>query len=95
MIDYELVLVFPGSYQKEDLNKLSDKIKKIIVDASGKLKKETEWGNKHLAYPVKHENTGVYFFWEVSFPQATLKEFRRLMNFETKLLRYLMLKINK
>jgi small subunit ribosomal protein S6 len=93
MTKYELVFVLPGSFEKENLDKLSQKVKKIILGVDGEVVKETEPSLKHLSYSVKHERSGYYYFWDVNFKQSSLTEFRRLLNFETQILRYLLLKV--
>ncbi|MEK9179129.1 MAG: 30S ribosomal protein S6 [Patescibacteria group bacterium] len=91
---YELVFVLPGSLEKESQDALSQKVKKIFTDNGAVLKTQTEWGMKKLAYPVQHETTGIYLDWTFIVPLKAMKEIHRLLNFETKLLRYSLLQVN-
>ncbi|MFA6005975.1 MAG: 30S ribosomal protein S6 [Patescibacteria group bacterium] len=95
MTKYELVIVLPGNLEKDNSDKLSQKIKKTVATAGATIVKETDWGVKHLAYPVKHETNGHYFIWDIEIATNAIRELRRLLNFETELLRYLLLKVDE
>lgn len=95
MNKYELVLVLPGSLDADLQNELSKKLKQTITSVGGVVVKENDWGTKHLAYPVKHEQSGHYFSWDLELSGSAVREMRRLLNFETKLLRYLLLQVDK
>jgi len=55
---YDLVMVSKTSLSAADRKKLVDQVKGWMGDV--KIKSEEEWGQKPLAYPIKHENAGVY-----------------------------------
>ena len=93
MVNYELVLVLPGNLEKSALSSLRSNLNKILTTVKAKLLKEEDWGVKKMAYPIKKTNLGQYLFWQIAIDQATIKELHRLFNFETKLLRYMLLKI--
>ena len=93
MIKYELVLVLPGGIEDEKLLTLSEKIKKVIKSVKASIVKEVDWGTKKLAYPIKKSKIGHYFFWELDIPKTNIKELHRLFNFETEVLRYMLLKV--
>lgn len=91
---YELVFVLPGSLEKESQDKLSQKVAKILADNGSLVTTKTEWGLKKLSYPVLHETSGLYFVWNMTVPLSSLKEIKRLLNFETQLLRYALLQVH-
>ena len=93
MIKYELVLVLPGNLEKNSLSTLEANLKKILSTVKAKLVKAEDWGTKKLAYPIKRTNLGQYYFWQIEIEGSKIKELHRLLNFETKLLRYMLLKI--
>jgi len=94
MAKYELVLVMPGNFEKEQLQSLSQKIKTIITNVKGSIKQEDDWEVKKLAYPINKNKLGHYFIWQIELPGDQINETRRLFNFETNLLRYLLLKVH-
>jgi len=93
MTKYELVLVLPGNTENDSQLSLIQSLKKIIATVKGKILKEEDWGVKKMAYPIKKTDLGSYNFWQVELPNDKLKELNRLLNFETRLLRYMLLKI--
>lgn len=93
MVKYELVLVLPGSLEKPSQSTLATNLKKILTTVKAKIVKEEDWGVKKLAYPIKKKVLGQYLFWHIEIDKNKIKELHRLLNFETKLLRYLLLKI--
>lgn len=93
MIKYELVLVLPGNLEKNSLSTLEANLKKILTTIKAKVIKAEDWGVKKMAYPIKKTDLGQYLFWEIEIDQSKIKELHRLLNFETKLLRYMLLKI--
>lgn len=95
MTKYELVIVLPGSLEKDSSENLSQKLKKTVQSVGGKVVSEIDWGVKHLAYPVKHEQSGRYMIWTLEIPKPAIKELRTLLNFETGLLRYLLLTVDE
>ncbi len=58
MRTYELALVFRPSLTEEKRKKLLTTIKGMLKDA--KIENELEWGQKALAYQIKHEKIGFY-----------------------------------
>ncbi|HUD09418.1 MAG TPA: 30S ribosomal protein S6 [Patescibacteria group bacterium] len=58
MKTYQLVLVLKTSVTEANRKKFIETIKGWFGDA--KVTKEEEWGEKTLAYEIKHEKTGFY-----------------------------------
>ncbi|MGB9706913.1 MAG: 30S ribosomal protein S6 [Microgenomates group bacterium] len=92
---YELTLVVDPDLTSEKQKKQIEKIKKIIADLKGEVKKITEWGKRELAYPIKKKNMGCYFLWEIEMPQESASELNSKLKIEEGLLRYLIVKREK
>ena len=54
-----MVLVLKPSLKEADRKKLLTTIKDWLKDV--KIKKEDDWGQKPLAYPINHEESGHYY----------------------------------
>ena len=93
MVKHELVLVLPGNLEKENLLSLRANLKKILTSVKAKVVKETDWGVKKMSYPIKKTDLGLYLFWDLEIENDQIQELNRLLNFETGLLRYVLLKI--
>ena len=63
MRTYELVLVVKPSVKEADRKKLLGQVKEWL----GKVKvtKEDDWGQKALAYPIKKEDSGHYYQYQL------------------------------
>ena len=58
MKTYQLVLVLKTSLTEANRKKFIETVKGWL--GSTKIAKEEEWGEKTLAYDIKHEKTGFY-----------------------------------
>ncbi|MCS6956431.1 MAG: 30S ribosomal protein S6, partial [Patescibacteria group bacterium] len=78
------------------LEKESDiKIIKDIIDSlKGKIEKEEKWGEKTLAYPIGKNKKAFYFHFLISIEKKNVKQLKQKLNFETKVIRYLILLVN-
>lgn len=70
-------------------------IKSLLESLEGKVAEEKAWGERELAYPVKKLRTAKYFTWTFTIPPKNLAELKRKLNFNEKLLRYLLLKLDE
>jgi small subunit ribosomal protein S6 len=95
MRDYELVLVVSPVLSSEKQKDQLEKIKKTIAGLKGEVKKTEEWGKKQLAYPIRKNEMGYYFLWEIQLPEKSLEELNQKLRIEESLLRYLIVKIEK
>lgn len=85
---YELTLLLE---KEADLKN----IKEIITLLQGKIEKEESWGEKLLAYKIGKHRKALYFHLIISIERKNLKELKQKLNFETKIIRYLLLKEKK
>ena len=67
-------------------------IKELVKSYAGKVVKEEAWGQKTLAYPIKKQLSANFYDWQIELGQKDVSEFKRKLNFNEKLLRYLLLK---
>ena len=70
-------------------------IKSLLESLEGKIISEKNWGEMPLAYPIKKQREAKYFTWKVDIATSKISEFKRKLNFNEKLLRYLLLKVDE
>ena len=87
--DYELVILLHPDLEI-DLEKPLTKVRQIIADNQGDIKKEDNWGKRKLAYSVNKEDFAVYVYMEVSLPAETVKKLQSTLNITDEVLRYLL-----
>lgn len=64
----------------------------LLTSVKGKLKSEQKWGKRALSYPIKKRTSAHYSTWEIEMDPKNLAEFKKKLNFNESLLRYLLLK---
>lgn len=74
MRTYELALVLRPSIKEADRKKFLGTVKEWLGKVT--VVKEHDWGQKALAYPIKKEDAGYYFMWELEIedPKVLAKE---------------------
>ncbi|HSW48071.1 MAG TPA: 30S ribosomal protein S6 [Candidatus Saccharimonadales bacterium] len=95
---YELVLILKPSLKEADRKKLLTTVKEWLKDV--KITKEDDWGQKALAYAIKHEESGHYYMLGIeSDPEAggsgkggVPKDFEQRIIRQDNILRHLMLR---
>jgi small subunit ribosomal protein S6 len=81
---YELTFLLND---KEELKN----IKGLVSTLKGKVEKEDDWGEKTLAYPIKNNRTAHFYNYTVTMEKGQVTEFKKRLNFNEKVLRYLLL----
>ncbi len=85
MSQYEFVFLLAD---EEELKN----IKEMVNSTSGKLLEEKKWGKKTLAYPIKKNASLNFFEWLLEMDAGSLADFKKKLNFNEKIVRYLLLK---
>lgn len=87
MQQYELTFLLPGESEIHSL-------KEIVSSLEGKIIKEDKWGEKTLSYPIKKKVKAYYYQWIIQLSQNKAMELRKKLQFNEKLIRYLLLAVN-
>ncbi|PIP62248.1 30S ribosomal protein S6 [Candidatus Roizmanbacteria bacterium CG22_combo_CG10-13_8_21_14_all_35_9] len=67
------------------------KLKELVESLSGKISGEEKWGEKTLAYPIKKNRTVHFYQWQIEIEKKNILELRKKLNFNEKIIRYLLL----
>ncbi len=81
---YELTFLLPDEAEIKT-------IKSLIASFKGKVEKEETWGKKTLMYTVKKYDEAYYYHWLIDVEQSQVNELKKKLNFNEKLIRYLLL----
>lgn len=85
-MNYDLTFLL----EKEEEQKIA---KEIIASFSGKINKESAWGKKILVYPIKKLRNAFFLNWQIDMEKKNISEFKKKLNFDEKIIRYLLLKV--
>lgn len=86
--NYQLVVIFEPEVKAEEKEKLLQNIKKIISE-KGKVKEEKEWGKKELAYPIRKQRMGIFYWFSFEGEPMVLVNLNKKLKIEDKILRFL------
>ena len=67
-------------------------LKSLLESFKAKLVKEEDWGEKNLAYQIRKLYRSHYYHWQFEIDDEKINELRRKLDFDEKLVRYLLLK---
>lgn len=89
MRNYELTVIFPAESQVQ--KKTLAALEKKIEGLGGKIVSTQEMGKHSLAYKIKKQDTGCYFFLEVNLPSDAAGQLSRQLEVDDDILRHLLL----
>lgn len=92
-MNYELMFILKPDVAEEEQKAEVDKIKKLITTNKGEVVKEEVWGQRVLAYPIKHFSEGVYHLLNFKSTPAKIKELEKKLNLDDEVLRFLIVRV--
>jgi small subunit ribosomal protein S6 len=88
---YEIGVIYHPDFEV-DITKAEEKVKKIITGNGGKLTATDSWGKRKLAYTINKQDHGVYVFYTVEMPGASVKKVESTLNITGEVIRFLITK---
>lgn len=92
-MQYEIAVIYHPDLEV-DLTKAESRVTKIFTDNGGKVVKTDNWGKKKLAYPIAKNEHGVYVFYTVEVPPASVQKIESILNITDEVIRYLITRID-
>lgn len=89
---YETIFIIRPSAGEEEINRVIENTKQIILDEKGSIIELNKWGMKKLAYLIKKESLGYYVFCDFAGTPAAVAEIERKFRIEDLVLKYLTIK---
>ena len=86
--NYKIGIILPPDINEKEKNKFLEKIKKVISELEGKVSKYKIL-KKKFSYPIKKLNQGIYLILNFVMTPNKLENFRKKLDLEEKVLRYL------
>lgn len=88
MNTYEIAVLYHPDLEI-DLGKAEDRVKKIIADNKGEIKKTDNWGKRKLTYPINKQDFAVYVFYTVELPGESVAKVEQTLNITDEVIRFL------
>lgn len=83
---YEFSLLVHPDYE-EALDKVTEKVKKLIADNGGSVIKEENDGKKRMQYTIKGQDFAVYYYMLVELPAEAPAKITGVLNISDEVLR--------
>lgn len=93
MSEYETVTIFHPDFPATKIDKVREKVLRILQDHKGKLVFEKDWGSRKLAYRIGHSQSGRYHFFRYEGDGSFVMEIERMLKLEEGILRFLTIKV--
>lgn len=90
-----MCLVVTPVVKDDEREKLLKEIKEDVEKFKGKVVKTDDWGKKTLAFRMKKESEGYYFLLNLEFEDEAVNELSRKLRMNDKILRFLLVKLEK
>lgn len=68
-------------------------LEKLLSSFDGKKETEKFWGKRELAYPINKKNSAMYYTWTISMDPKKIKALETKIQYDSLLLRYLLMAI--
>lgn len=94
MREYELTVVLHPDLES-NLDDVMTKVRKIVTDSGGTIKKEDNWGKKRLAYRINKEDFGIYVYFEIELPAESVAKVNSTLNITDEALRFLLVSVDE
>jgi len=91
---YEMIYILSPGLDPDAAEKRAGEIQKTIENANVKVLYTESWGKRKLAYYVKKQNYGFYFFLQVEVDNEILKELDRLMKLQENVLKFIIVRLD-
>jgi small subunit ribosomal protein S6 len=88
--DYELGIVLAPETPDEQARATVERITTAITTQGGVVVRINAWGRRRLAYPIEHHRDGLYYFFDLQLPPASVVEIERLIGVNEDIIRHLM-----
>jgi ribosomal protein S6 len=69
------------------------KIRELAQTLQAKIIEETKWEKKPLVYPIKKNTSADFYIWKLEVDESKVNELKKKLDFNEKIIRYLLLKI--
>jgi len=91
---YEVVFIVDPTVDDEVL-KLTDGFKQIVIDQGGTVTKAETMGKHKLAYEILHKKEGTFVLMEIEGSGHEIAELERRMRVNDRILRYLTVRVDE
>lgn len=91
---YECIFIARPEMSPAQIEALSEKFSKVVLEHEGKVGKQEYCGLRNLAYPIRKNRKGHYVLLNIAAAADVMKEVERQMSINEDVMRYLTVRVD-
>ena len=94
MNKFEAVILLSPDLSSTDLKKQEDFFKKQLIELSGAIVSQEDWGIRNLSYKIKNFKKAFYKFYQLEIDGSKIQNIKKNINQNEQIIRHLFVKVN-
>lgn len=95
MAFYESIIVIRQDVSSADVDKIADDFIKLVKNQGGDVVKTEYWGLRALAYEIKNNKKGHYYFMGIEADNALVRELNRKIKLSESIIRSSLVRVSE
>ena len=92
---YESTFIARPDISSQQVDGLAEQFRETLTDAGGEVAKTEYWGLRSLAYRIKKNRKGHYYFMNIAAPPEAIDAMERTMRISEDVIRYLTVRVDE
>ena len=92
---YESTFIARPDISSQQVDGLAEQFREILTEAGGEIAKTEYWGLRSLAYRIKKNRKGHYYFMNIDAPPEAIDAMERTMRINEDVIRYLTVRVEE
>ena len=92
---YESTFIARPDISSQQVDGLAEQFREILTEAGGEIAKTEYWGLRSLAYRIKKNRKGHYYFMNINAPPEAINAMERTMRINEDVIRYLTVRVEE
>ena len=92
---YESTFIARPDISSQQVDGLAEQFREILTEAGGEIAKTEYWGLRSLAYRIKKNRKGHYYFMNIDAPAEAIDAMERTMRINEDVIRYLTVRVEE
>ena len=92
---YESTFIARPDISSQQVDGLAEQFREILTEAGGEIAKTEYWGLRSLAYRIKKNRKGHYYFMNIDAPPEAIAAMERTMRINEDVIRYLTVRVDE
>ena len=95
MNNFEVVVLLSPEIDSNIKNSCLDSLEKIIIEKSGKIIDNEDWGLRDLSYKIDHFSKAFYNFYQIEIEGDKIESIKKTLNQDENFIRHLFVRVEK